>query len=109
MSITHAPVPLLTLADTSNALTGSLWLMLAIVLAIGGLYVIRAVKRWSRKDEAPEIFTLQDLRDMHARNEITEQEYATLRAELLGRARAADSSTVSKEINKTTPPASDHP
>ena len=109
MLIPVSPVPLLTLADVSNALTGSLWLMLAVVLAIGGLYMAKAMKRWSRKDESPEMFTLQDLRDMHTRNELTEQEYATLRAELLGCARGTGSNARSPKADESVPPAPDHP
>ena len=67
-----------------------LWIMLAAILGIGGVSVAVAVRRWSRREEPSTAFTLQDLREMRAQGEISEAEYATLRAALLGQV-AADS------------------
>ncbi len=55
------------------------------VLIMGGTGVILWVRRWSRRDTPAEPFTVQDLRDMRARGEITEREYMAMRAALIGR------------------------
>jgi hypothetical protein len=78
-----------TLADAGGPLAIALWIMLAASLAIAGAYLALAIKRWTQRDEPAETFTLQDLRDMRARDQITDREFDTLRAELLGRAGAA--------------------
>ena len=77
--------PPITLADVGGPLAIGLWVMLAAVLALGGFLVALKVKSWSRRDQSPEPFTLQGLRDMRARKEITEREFSSLRAALLGR------------------------
>ena len=60
-----------------------LWLVLVIV---GGFVVAVAVRRWAQREErAVGSFTFQDLRDMRARGEITEQEFAAMRTALLAR------------------------
>ena len=73
----------LAASDLSGALNASLWVMLAAILAVAGMYLATRVKRWSRRDQSPEAFTLQDLREMRARSEISEAEYSRLRAALL--------------------------
>jgi hypothetical protein len=78
------PAPLLAATDLGTALTIGLWIMLAAVLAIGGIYAALAVKRWVQRDEPVEVLTLQDLREMQARGQITEKEYEILRAGILG-------------------------
>ncbi len=60
-------------------------LALAIVLIVGGYLAVMAVKRWTRGVETYQVFTLQDLRDMQARGEITATEYAKMRAAMLGK------------------------
>ena len=87
------------LADLAPVLSRSLWVMLAAVLALGvaGIFAGVAVKRWSRREEAVEVFTLQDLREMRDRGEITEAEFAALRAEVLGRAAAGASAASTDE------------
>ena len=75
----------LTDPDLSRVLVISLWVMLAAVLAISALYVALAVKRYLQREARPEPLTLQDLREMRARNEISDQEFAALRAAILGR------------------------
>lgn len=72
-----------------SVLVGLLFLA-AIVVAGCGIYVALAVRRWARTDEpAAEPFTLQDLRDLRARGEITEREFQVLRAEMIGAVRGA--------------------
>lgn len=75
------------LADnTAKALRVGLWVMVAAILGIGGVLVAQRVRNWSRTDEKPSFFTLQDIREMRARGEISEQEFNDLRAAILGRA-----------------------
>lgn len=60
----------------------------ALVLAGGGIYTALAVRKWMRTDDSPtEPFTLHDLRELHARGELTEAEFQALRAEMIGAAR----------------------
>ncbi|MGD8450460.1 MAG: hypothetical protein PVJ57_01460 [Phycisphaerae bacterium] len=61
-----------------------LWLAVAAVLGLGGLLATRAAKRYARQEQRSEAFTLQDLREMRAEEKITEDEFRTLRAALLG-------------------------
>ena len=71
--------------DLSTPLSVGLWLMLAAVLGLAGTYLAVKVKQWARREQAPEAFTLQDLREMRARCEISEAEFESLRAALLAR------------------------
>jgi uncharacterized membrane protein len=62
------------------------WLVFAAVVIVGGFVVAVAVRRWVQREErAVGSFTFQDLRDMRARGEITEQEFAAMRTALLAR------------------------
>lgn len=55
------------------------------VLILAGTAVIVWTRRWIRRDPGVEPFTFQDLRDMKARGEINEREFAIMRAALLDR------------------------
>lgn len=55
------------------------------VLILVGTAVIVWMRRWIRRDPETEPFTFQDLRDMKARGEINEREFAIMRAALLDR------------------------
>ncbi len=59
------------------------WFVLATAAALAGFYLVIAVRRWAQKDERVTTFTLQDLREMRARGQITESEFAAMRATLL--------------------------
>ena len=51
------------------------------------IIVVFAARRWFRggqESSSGPIFTLQDLRKLRAEGDITEEEYATLRAHLIG-------------------------
>ena len=109
MLITDSSGTARLLAGLSGALSVGLWVMLAAVLALGGGYVVVAVKRWVQREEPPETFTLQDLREMRARHDITEQEYATLRAELLDRVAGASPSSPADGPDRFSSPDSTAP
>jgi len=75
----------LATGDLGRALSVGLWLGLAAVLLVAGAAVARSLGRWVRRHEPTPAFTLEELREMRRRGEITEQEFAALRAEVLGR------------------------
>lgn len=56
-----------------------------IALGIVGAYVARAVRERMQQPPTAEPFTLQDLRAMRDRGDLTPAEYETMRAGLLGR------------------------
>ncbi len=63
----------------------SLLFMFGIVAAaaVAGYLVVLAVRRWSQQEEPAATFTFQDLRDMREKGQITDQEFAAMRAALL--------------------------
>jgi uncharacterized membrane protein len=72
----------------TDVLVVSLLVTVVAGAGIGGACVALKVRRWSRQDDQREPFTLQELREMRARHEISEQEFQALRGQLLGRAAA---------------------
>ena len=68
-----------------NLVNVFVWFAVAAVAAVGGYYLVVAVRRWTQRDERVEAFTLQDLRDMRARGDINEQEFSAMRAAILAR------------------------
>jgi uncharacterized membrane protein len=79
-------------------LTTSAWFVAATLAAFVGLYLVRrAARRWAQRDDRAASFTMQDLRDMRARGEITEQEFAAMRATLVG------------QLDASRPKAAPHP
>lgn len=62
-----------------------LWFAFGAVFVLAGFYAVMAVRRWSHREERITTFTFQDLRDMRARGEITEQEFVAVRNALLAR------------------------
>jgi uncharacterized membrane protein len=70
-----------------NALMIGVVTLIAVMLTAGGFFLAMAVRRWVRSDPADETpFTLQDLREMRDRGELTPAEYEALRAEMIGKA-----------------------
>ena len=66
-----------------------LWYILGVgVLGVGalliGMVVGRLVRKRLRSDEPTEAFTIQDLREMRTRGVITQQEYESMRAAIIG-------------------------
>ncbi len=60
-----------------------LWFGAAAVAAVAGYCVVLAVRRWAQREERVPTFTFQDLREMRARGQISEQEFASMRDALL--------------------------
>ncbi len=62
-----------------------LWFAVGAGFMLAGLYAVVAIRRWIHREDKISTFTFQDLRDMRARGEITEQEFAAVRNALLAR------------------------
>jgi hypothetical protein len=91
----HA-LTLLSLAQTSSARSGQasaiivpLVILIAVVV-LGGL-IVMAVRRWTVKsaDALPDGFTLQGLREMRDRGEISEDEFIKAKQTMITRVQAA--------------------
>jgi uncharacterized membrane protein len=59
------------------------WVIVTVVVVAIGTVVVFVVRRWAQRDAPLESFTIQDLREMRSRGEITESEFAAMRAALL--------------------------
>jgi len=78
-----------TSADKSSRLFADIlpWLIAIVAFIIVGGVVIYLTRRWLRSDEGtdPIGFTLQDLRELHARGELSDEEFAHAREQMIGR------------------------
>lgn len=78
------------------------WLVVPVVALALGYFVVRGVRRWAQQEVKADTFTFQDLRDMRARGDISEREFAVMRDTLLAQVQQdADL----KPSNPSTPPA----
>ncbi|MCK4343135.1 MAG: SHOCT domain-containing protein [Phycisphaerae bacterium] len=59
------------------------WIAVVVLAIAAGFLAVVAVRRWAHREERAETFTFQDLREMRARGEITEREFAAMRNVLL--------------------------
>lgn len=71
--------------DMSNVFTLGFLIMLAAIAAIGGFAVAARLRRWTTTEQPTEAFSMQDLREMRQRGQISDQEFETMRAAILGR------------------------
>lgn len=71
------------LPGAGELLTIFLWFATVAVAGVCGFYLAMRVRKWAQRDERVGNFTLQDLRNLRARGQISEQEFAALRAALL--------------------------
>jgi len=101
MSFGLGVMPSSLAVGAAEALGAGFWLILAAVLAIAGFYIGAAVRRWSRRQVGRPPFTLAELRDLRARGQITEAEFAALRQALLEQARIATDSTVERQRSQS--------
>ncbi|TWT46081.1 hypothetical protein RAS1_25280 [Phycisphaerae bacterium RAS1] len=69
----------------SDVFSLGLMIMLAAIAAIGGLVIAARLRRWTSAEQKVEAFTMQEIREMLARGQISEQEFEAMRAALLGR------------------------
>ncbi len=77
------PLIAATIPGSGELLTIFVWFAIAALAAVGGIYLLKAVRKWAQREERAATFTIQDLRDMRARGQISEQEFAAMRAALL--------------------------
>jgi hypothetical protein len=78
-----------------------LWYIVGVtVVGLGamliGILAARAFKKGLRAEVRSEAFTIQQIREMRERGEITQKEYETMRAAVIGQT-TADSSTPARE------------
>src|SRR5258708_579478 len=73
-------------SDVVDALRWALWLGLAIAIMAAAMFALR---RWfflSRQKQSEPPWSLQHLRDLRTRGQITESEFQQLRDQMLGQA-----------------------
>lgn len=90
--------------NTADILSIFLWISGAAVAAIVGLFVARAVRNWSRSQEAADPFTIQDLREMRERGEISQAEFESMRGAILGRYADNEATETAEAADESTPP-----
>ena len=77
-------------SDKSSRLLGEImpWLILLVGVVLAGAVLIYFIRRSLKEGAKPsEGFTLQDLRDMHAAGELTDEEFERAKAMMIGRLR----------------------
>jgi hypothetical protein len=80
--------------DRSNKLLADVlpWLIVLVGIVIAGGVAALLVRRSMRRDHSSsDGFTLQDLRDLHAAGELTDQEFEQAKAMMIGRLTAPKS------------------
>ncbi len=74
--------------DLGKVFTAGMWMMLVAALSAGGLLAAKWARRWAQRSEESHAFSLQDLRDMRERGDISEAEFTRLKSEITAVARA---------------------
>src|SRR4051812_34764905 len=77
---------LLNLAEGGGVGSAVVWSLVVLVFVIGGFYTVAWVRRWMKEDDIAAIgigFTLGDLRDLHRRGEMTDEEYEKAKAKIV--------------------------
>jgi hypothetical protein len=72
---------------------------------LGGVIIVLTVRKWSRRDVRTETFTIQGLRELRARGQISEQEFAAMRAALLSGLKTPDRAAPAKVVPPPHPAA----
>lgn len=83
-----APVPMIPLAQTVSVLG---WSAVLIVLIVGAFMAVMWLRRWIKDDDVPTAkigFSLTDLRELHRRGEMTDEEFERARAKMTASAKA---------------------
>ncbi len=63
----------------------AVWVGIAVVLVLVGGLAVRRLRNWVRRDDSAGALTMQDLRDMRDRGQITPEEYEVMRQKLIAR------------------------
>lgn len=99
--------------DRSGQLFSSIlpWLLLLAVVAVVGVVVILLVRRWLTSESSRETigFTLQDLRNLHAAGELSDEEYERARASMIGRLQSPSPPSPPPELPSESPAQSPRP
>jgi uncharacterized membrane protein len=84
-AVVEASRPLLAQAS-GGVLRIWFWGAVLITLAVGALFVMLAIKRRfiDSGDGRSSTWTLQDLRELHAAGQLSDEEYRTLREQVIG-------------------------
>lgn len=89
--------------SSQSAIKVGLLILVLAVAAVAGLYVVVAIKRWLNRDESIDTFSLQELRELKQRGELTPAEFEALRGEII----ASAGRTPPKPANEKRPPPAD--
>ena len=78
------------LAQASSAGSIMFWSIVLVVVLILGLVVVMYVRRQITEPDAPSHigFTLSDLRQMHKRGQMTDEEFEKAKAKIIGAAKS---------------------
>jgi uncharacterized membrane protein len=80
-------------ASPASRLVGDVlpWLGVLVLAVLIGVAAIHFVRRWfTRDDEKPADFTLQQLRELHAAGNLTDEEFERAKSAVIGRTTADD-------------------
>ncbi len=81
-------LPVIYLAQAASVFG---WSLVVIVLVIGGFMAVAWLRKWMKEDDVPSGgvgFGLGELRHMHARGELTDEEYERARGKMTASAKA---------------------
>ena len=70
-------------AGFDGLLSIGVWLMAAVMVAIGGIYVARRVRGWAAKSQHVHNFSLQELREMQQSGRISKAEFDMLKRRVI--------------------------
>ena len=85
------------------------WSLVVIVLVVVGFMAIAWLRKWMKEDEVPSGsigFGLSELRQMHARGELTDEEYERARGKMTASAKAVTANMPDPAGGRRAPGAS---
>ena len=83
-----APVSITPLAQTVSILG---WSAVLILIIVGAFMVVMWLRRWIKEDDVPTAkigFSLTDLRELHRRGEMTDEQFELARAKMTAAAKS---------------------
>lgn len=101
---TTSDLTLAASAGSGDILTLFVWIVVAAIASLSGFYIAIAVRRWAQRDERAQCFTIQDLRELRARGQINDREFAAMRATLLAQFGDADENDATAVDDEPRPP-----
>jgi hypothetical protein len=106
-----APVSITPLAQTVSILG---WSAVLILFIVGAFMVVMWLRRWIKEDDVPTAkigFSLTDLRELHRRGEMSDDEFERARAKMTAAAKAANANMPDPAGGRRAPgvpPRNDH-